>query len=90
MPLATIASAICLTKVALMLHANLFQLFQPMGGVGDRPDASGSGKSSSISPGGSLLPPPQAAISAVASSKDGLRMRRMMRWGHAALQDWRC
>src|SRR6185436_17188364 len=58
-PVATIASAVFLTKSALMLQLNLFQLFQPIGGVGAMPDASGNGKSSSFSPAGPPLPPPQ-------------------------------
>src|ERR1700692_2158232 len=33
MPDFTIASAICRIKSSLTLHANLFQLFHPMGGV---------------------------------------------------------
>src|SRR5438309_11384238 len=33
MPLATIASAISLINCSLTLHPNLFQLFQPIGGV---------------------------------------------------------
>ena len=47
-----------------MLQPNLFQLFQPIGGVGAMPDASGSGKSSSVSGAGPLLPPPAAAAGA--------------------------
>src|SRR5579872_1832217 len=34
MPDFTIASAICLMRSSLTLHANLFQLFHPIGGVG--------------------------------------------------------
>src|SRR5262245_47722044 len=76
MPLDTIASAMPLTKPSLMLHANLFQLFQPIGGVGARPAARGSGKSSSVSAGGPLVPPPQAAAAAPRpiASKQSLRM----------------
>src|ERR1700687_571554 len=37
MPLPAIASAICLIKSSLTLQANLFQLFQPIGGVLARP-----------------------------------------------------
>src|SRR6266852_501579 len=37
MPLATIASAISLINCSLTLQANLFQLFQPIGGVRARP-----------------------------------------------------
>jgi hypothetical protein len=33
MPLATMASAICRIRVSLMLHPNVFQVFQPIGGV---------------------------------------------------------
>ena len=33
MPLETMASAACLMRSSLTLQANLFQLFQPMGGV---------------------------------------------------------
>src|SRR5687767_14979535 len=39
-PLLTRASAVCRTTVSLIpLHANLFQLFQPMGGVRARPSS---------------------------------------------------
>src|SRR6185369_11313532 len=37
MPLVTIASAISLISFSLTLQANLFQLFQPIGGVFARP-----------------------------------------------------
>jgi hypothetical protein len=37
MPFETIASAACLIRSSLTLQANLFQLFQPMGGVRARP-----------------------------------------------------
>src|SRR6185369_13691645 len=37
MPLDTIASAISLIRFSLTLQANLFQLFQPIGGVLARP-----------------------------------------------------
>src|SRR5512145_1730269 len=33
MPLATMASAICRISVSLMLQPNVFQVFQPIGGV---------------------------------------------------------
>jgi hypothetical protein len=33
MPLATIESAVCSTSVSLMSEANVFQVFQPIGGV---------------------------------------------------------
>jgi hypothetical protein len=36
MPDVTIASAVSISSFSLMLHPNLFQLFQPMGGVGDK------------------------------------------------------
>src|SRR4051812_36469707 len=61
MPVDTIASAVRLMKSSLMLHWNLFQLFHPIGGRGAFPDASGSGKSSSVSGLGPLLPPPPQA-----------------------------
>src|SRR5947209_4483869 len=37
MPLETIASAVCRTVCSFTLHANLFQLFQPIGGVSASP-----------------------------------------------------
>src|SRR5512142_1908768 len=37
MPLLTMASATLLIRLSLMLQPNLFQLFQPMGGVRARP-----------------------------------------------------
>src|SRR5688500_16895989 len=40
MPLATIASAICRTRVSLILHPNVFQLFHPIGGVRATPFSS--------------------------------------------------
>ena len=69
MPVDTIASAVRLMKSSLMLHWNLFQLFQPIGGVGAMPDASGSGKSSSVSGLGPLLPPPPHAGAQQANAK---------------------
>ena len=36
-PLATIELAVCSTKVSLMFEANVFQVFQPIGGVMARP-----------------------------------------------------
>src|SRR5277367_4619506 len=36
MPDFTIASAVCRMRSSLTLHANLFQLFHPIGGVGAR------------------------------------------------------
>src|SRR5262245_23947180 len=49
-----------------MLHANLFQLFQPIGGAAARPSTSGSGKSSSVSAGGCMPPiPPPPEVPAV-------------------------
>src|SRR6185503_2960956 len=56
MPLATIASAASRTLRAFTPQPSWFQLFQPMGGVGARPSASGTGKSSSTggSPDGSF------------------------------------
>ena len=40
MPLLTIASAICRISVSLMLQPNVFQLFQPIGGVRATPFSS--------------------------------------------------
>src|SRR5258708_885143 len=37
MPLATSASAVSLTKDSLIFPANVFQVFQPIGGVGANP-----------------------------------------------------
>src|SRR5271169_127264 len=37
MPLAAIASAVSLTRLSLHLSANVFQVFQPIGGVRARP-----------------------------------------------------
>jgi hypothetical protein len=37
MPLETMASAACLIRSSLTLQANLFQLFQPIGGVRANP-----------------------------------------------------
>ena len=82
MPSDTIASAVRLTKSSVMLHWNLFQLFQPMGGVGAIPGASGSGKSSSVSGGGPSMPPslltadpPPQAGKAAASAKGAAKSK---------------
>ena len=40
MPLLTIASAICRISVSLMLQPNVFQVFQPIGGVRATPFSS--------------------------------------------------
>src|SRR3954451_21928442 len=79
MPVDTIASAVRLMKSSLMLHWNLFQLFHPIGGRGAFPDASGSGKSSSVSGLGPLLPPPPhaGARSKTPNKKQPLRFRRI-------------
>jgi len=42
MPLATMASAVSIINLSLMLHLNLFQLFQPIGGVRASPFSSPS------------------------------------------------
>jgi hypothetical protein len=60
------------------LHWNLFQLFHPIGGRGAFPDAGESGKSSSVSGLGPLLPPPpqEDARSKTAIKQEPSRIRQ--------------
>src|SRR5688572_32615935 len=52
------ASAVWRTRSAVTPQPSWFQLFQPMGGVGAIPSASGTGKSSSTGAGFGLLGAP--------------------------------